>query len=118
MRAGKLDTPIVLQRRSTTLSNTGEQILTWNSIATRWCDYKPLLGIERHSEAQWVAKEQVQFTIRWSQDIDDLSAIDRVILPASDAANSPILPRSIFDIMTVHQPDRFISMVIHAARRT
>ncbi len=117
MRGGALDTRIALQRKANTLSNTGEPTETWSTLVERWCSIKPITGDERNTAAQWVAREQTQFTIRWSEEIEDLSPLDRVVFPVGDVSNSPETVRSIYDIMAVHAIGRHISMIILAARR-
>ena len=117
MRAGTLDTRVVLQRSTTTLSPSGSPTDAWVSLATRWAAQKPLTGFERNGAQQWIAREQTQFTLRWSADIDDLSPLDRLVCPADDAGNSPLSNRSIYDIMAVHEPERHVSLIVMAARR-
>lgn len=117
MRGGTLDTRIALQRLARTFSSTGEPTETWSTLTERWCAIKPITGDERNTAAQWVAREQTQFTMRWSEEINDLSPLDRVIFPAVDVSNSPETVRSIYDIMAVHEIGRHITMIILAARR-
>lgn len=117
MRAGILDTRVALQSKATSYSASGTPVETWSTIATRWANVKPVSGTERSAAEQWIAREQTQFTVRWSVDIDDLSPLDRVICPADDASNSPIPDRSIYDIIAVHEPERHVNKLIVAARR-
>lgn len=117
MRAGTLDTRVVLQRKTNSYSPSGSPIEVWSALVTRWAAVKPVTGDERNAAQQWIAREQTQFTIRWSQDIDDLSPLDRIICPAEDAANSPVSNRSIYDIIAVHEAKRRESLIITAARR-
>lgn len=117
-RAGTLDTRIALQRRNVSYSNSGDEIVSWSDFATRWADYKPLLGTEVNLDAQWVAKEQVQFTIRYDKDVVTMLPLDRIVCPASDASVSPEVTRSIYDIIAVHQPDLNDTLQIVAARRS
>lgn len=117
MRGGTLDTRIVLQRKVNTLSNTGEPVESWSTLAERWCSIKPITGYERNTAEQWVAREQTQFTLRWSAEIEDLSPLDRVVFPAGDASDSPETVRSLYDIIAVHEIGRHVSMLIMAARR-
>lgn len=116
-RAGILDTRVVLQRKSVSYSNSGDATETWTTLGTRWADYAPLTGSEVNIDAQWVAKEQVQFTVRWDRDIANLSPLDRVVCPASDATVSPEVTRSIYDVMAVHSPDLNDTLKILTARR-
>jgi head-tail adaptor len=116
-RAGLLDTLIALQRNTQSYSSTGEPIEMWSTLAQRWADLRPVLGTEVNAAEQWVAREQIEFTIRWSPELGDLSPLDRLICPASAAASSPIIVRSIYDIIAVHQPERNDTMKILTARR-
>jgi head-tail adaptor len=117
VRTGLLDRRIVLQRRSQSYSSTGEPVETWTAVATRWASLSPLTGFERSTDAQWVAREQVKLVIRWSPEIDTLSPLDRIVNPHTDAAASPIPPRSIYDIMSVLEQGRRESLLVMAARR-
>lgn len=117
MRAGTLDTQVVLQRRVVTYSSSGSPIETWSTLTTVWAGLRPILGEERSGTQQWVAREQTEFTVRWSTDVEDLSPLDRVVCPAEDAGDSPIPNRSIYDVIAVHEPDRHVNLKIMAARR-
>lgn len=116
-RAGILDTRIVLQRKSISQSTSGDTTETWTPLGTRWADYHPLTGNEVNIDAQWVAKEQVQFTVRWDKDIAALSPLDRIVCPAGDAGASPEVTRSIYDVLAVHSPDLNDTLKILTARR-
>jgi head-tail adaptor len=117
VRSGLLDRRIVLQRRGQNYSDTGEPVETWTEVATRWASLDPLTGFERSTDAQWVAREQVKFVVRWSPELDTLSPLDRVVDPYTDASVSPVPPRSIYDIMSVLEQGRRQSLIVMAARR-
>ena len=117
VRAGSLDVRIVLQRKATSYSSAGEPVDTWSTLATRWASLDPVTGVEQNAAEQWIAREQTKFTIRWSPDVNDLSPLDQVIFPASDASNSPVPARSTYDIIAVHEIGRHEQMAILAARR-
>jgi head-tail adaptor len=117
MRAGTLDQRIALQRKTTDYSSSGAPIETWSTLAERWSSLDPVSGLERSAAQQWIAREQVQFVLRWSPEVSDLSPLDQVIHPASDAASSPIPSRSVYDIMAVLAIGRNESIKIMAARR-
>jgi head-tail adaptor len=117
VRSGLLDRRIVLQRRSQSYSDTGEPIELWTNVVTRWASLNPLTGYERSTDAQWVAREQVKYVIRWSSEVDTLSPLDRIIDPYTDASESPIPPRSIYEIISVLEQGRRLSLLIMAARR-
>jgi SPP1 family predicted phage head-tail adaptor len=117
MRAGQLDTRVALQRKTTTYSSSGEPVETWSTLVERWSALRPLTGAEVNAAEQWVAREQTEFTVRWSQEIADLSPLDRVICPADDASVSPEVARSVYDIVAVHEVGRNEALRITAARR-
>ena len=117
MRAGTLDARIALQRKSTSYSSTGEPTDAWTTLGERWALVEPASGDERSASEQWVAREQTKFTIRWSQEFEDLSPLDQVIFPVGDASESPVPTRSIYDVIAVHQIGRNYQMTILAARR-
>jgi head-tail adaptor len=117
VRGGTLDRRVVIQRKTSAPSAAGAEVETWSTLATRWAAVRPILGDERTGAEQWVAREQSQFTLRWSADISDLSPLDRIVHPASAAGNSPISERAIYDVISVHQPHRNEDLVVLAARR-
>lgn len=118
MRAGRLDRRVALQRRTLTYSAAGDPIETWSDLAAdRSASVAPLSGDERFSGEQFVAREQVEFRVRWSAAIADLSPQDRVVYPASDAGDSPVPTRSLYDIITVHEIGRHEGLAIRAARQ-
>jgi head-tail adaptor len=117
MRAGQLDRRVALQRKVTGYSSSGEPTESWSTLVERWAGVAPVTGDERNAAQQWVAREQTKFTLRWSPEIADLSPVDRIAFPADDAANSPLVSRSTYDIITVHEVGRHEQLVIVAARR-
>lgn len=116
-RAGILDTQVALQRKSVSYSASGEPVETWSILWECWADLKPVAGSELNAAAQWVAREQTQFTVRWAPEIDDFSPLDRIVCPSSDASVSPEVTRSIYDVISVHEPERQDYLQILAARR-
>jgi len=117
LRAGDLDTRIALQRKTVTHSSSGVPVETWSTLTSRFAALRPLLGDERNGSEQLIAREQTEFTIRWSTDIDDLSPLDRIVCPVADASNSPISNRSIYDVFAVHEIGRHVGLKVLAARR-
>ena len=112
MDAAKLDRKITIQRHTVTYSESGEPVEAWADLATRRASVWPVKGEERFGGDQWVAKEQVEFRVRWSADVADLSPLDRVLYPveAATAANT-------YDVMAVHEMGRHVGLRIMAARR-
>lgn len=115
MRAGKLDRLITIQRKSVIRSNTGQEIITWITLSTlRPASLSPLSGDERFSGAQIVAKEQFEFIIRWSNDVSDLEADDRIIYPSNDSPSE----NQIYDVIQVSEIGRREGLRIAAFKRS
>lgn len=113
IKAGDLDRRISVQRSTPTDDSYGEPIPSWAQIGrVRWARYRPLSGQERFAADQFIAQEQVEFTIRWSTDLEDLNPKDRIVYPAEGSANS-----TIYDIMAVHEIGRREGWRILTARR-
>jgi head-tail adaptor len=117
MRAGRLDRKITIQRKATTLSDTGEQEESWSSLATnRSASVMPVSGTERFGGEQIESSQQVEFRIRWSENVADLSPLDRVVYPSSDATDSPSLGSSVYDVLAVNEIGRHEVLQIITAR--
>ena len=67
---------------------------------------------------QLEAREQVEFRLRWSDDLADLQPTDRIIEPADDATASPPSTRSIYDIFAVLEIGRHEVLRVLASRQT
>jgi head-tail adaptor len=120
MRAGRLDRLVTIQRRSLTLSDSGEPVETWTVIASRWpASVRPAAGSERFSVPVKVAEETVEFQIRWSSAVADLQPQDQVIYPALAEASPEDVPdtRNIYDILAAHEIGRREGVQIIAKRR-
>lgn len=120
MRAGRLDRKIDLQRKSATVSPSGQPIETWTTIAARrWSSVTPASGDERFSQPQLAAKQQTEFQVRWSGDVADVSPLDRIIYPAvTEGSPPPAIPTTnIYDILAVHEIGRREGLKIIAVRR-
>jgi head-tail adaptor len=115
MRAGTLDRRITIQRKSDTPSTDGHPVETWsNLVARRWASVMPTGGDERFTDPQYAAKEQTTFHIRWSQDVADLSPLDRIVYPATDGTPAP---NTVYDILAVHELGRRETLQIVTFRR-
>lgn len=120
MRAGKLDRKITIQRKAVTQSTSGAEVEQWaDRVHRRSASYFPVSGDERFGGDQWASREQVEFTIRYSDNLADLSPLDRVIYPAPTEANTTNSDQgTVFEIMAVHEVDRRKGLRILAARRS
>jgi SPP1 family predicted phage head-tail adaptor len=114
-----LDRKIDIERATITQTASGQQIETWEKLASVLsAAVTPVRGDERFTSAQFVAKQQVEFLIRWSLDVADVNPLDRIIYPASSDADSPELEPQIFDIIEVGEVGRREGLKIIAARRS
>jgi len=116
MRGGELDRRVALQRKSSTSSPSGEPQISWATIAQRWAMKQPVSGTERFGSEQLEAREQVEFRLRWSEDIADLQPADRIIEPAADELAPPV--RSIYEIIAVLEIGRHETLRVLTARQT
>lgn len=112
MRYGRLDRRIVLQRRTSALTASGQPVDSWSDIATRWASVGPVRGGEQFGTPQIVATEQVEIQIRWSAATVGLNPGDRAIFP-----NSSTAPTAVYDIKAVHEIGRREGLRIIAERR-
>lgn len=121
MSTPNLDRRIDLQRNTPTQSGSGAEVENWSNLAAAYAaQQRPLRGEERNTAPQWVASQQVEFTVRWRSDLANLNPKDRVIYPAIMEGLSPedeITEDRIFDIMEVNETGRRDWLAIRAARR-
>jgi SPP1 family predicted phage head-tail adaptor len=71
MDAGQLDQRLTLQQKSTTTNGFGEDVVTWNDVATVWAKAAPLRGREFSSAAETQSSAEVRFTVRFRDDVDE-----------------------------------------------
>lgn len=118
MRAGKLDRKIDIERKTTTLNDFGDPIETWSKIATRRAaGYRPLSGEERFQADQFIASEQVEWTIRYSAAMAEINPLDRVVYPAEAAGSPPPPEPTIYEVIAVHEIGRREGLKLITARR-
>ena len=120
MRAGRLDRIITIQRSTWTASDSGEDVKTWSTlIVRRRASLMPVRGEERFSDPQLSAREQVEFRVRYSQDVAALTARDRIVYPALSESSPEDAPdeRNIYDIHAVHEIGRREGLRILTSRR-
>jgi len=116
--AGRLDRRVTVQRKILTQAPSGHPTERWHDVAQRlWASRVPVRGDERSTASQWVAKEQVEFRIRYMPAVAELSPLDRVICPAPNEANAQHPPAAqTYDIIAVHEIGRRRGLKIIAAR--
>ncbi|MPZ58441.1 MAG: hypothetical protein GEU91_18500 [Rhizobiales bacterium] len=120
MRAGRLDRLITIQRKTVTLSPSGEPVETWMTIAARRsASMAPVHGDERYSDPQRVAQDQIEFRIRYSSNVAELTPQDRIIHPAlpADLPEPEPETRQIHDVLAVHELGRREGLRIITQRR-
>lgn len=121
MVASRLDRLIDIERKSVTLSSSGEPVETWSPIAAKLAaSYSSVRGEERATAAQWVAREQVEFWVRSSVVTRSVTPLDRIVYPPRSGESPPeVVPESrIYDIMAVAEVGRNDRIKITAARRS
>jgi SPP1 family predicted phage head-tail adaptor len=112
-----LDRRIDIERFSHVQDGTGQEVEAWSKIATRRpAAIKPVRGDERYTAAQFVARQQVEFTIRWAAIVADLSPTDRIIYPSATSPADVDAP-NVYDIIEVSELGRREGLRIIAARR-
>jgi head-tail adaptor len=120
MKGGRLDRFIAIQRKTTGQSESGDPIESWtNIVVRRRAGVSPVRGDEKFSSPEIAAKQQTQFTIRYSEDVADVSPLDRIIYPAPDFDSSPVVipENTIYDIVSVPELGRREGLRILAVRR-
>jgi SPP1 family predicted phage head-tail adaptor len=83
MEAGKLRGLITIKQPVRSRGASGEEILTWNSLASVFAQIQPLAGREYFSIAKKVGEELVRFVI-WIR--DDVSTEMRILHKAKTYA--------------------------------
>lgn len=80
---------------------------------------RPVRGEERFSGEQIVGNEQIEFWVRYSSEVANLSPLDRVIHPALSENSPEDEPgtRRIYNILAVHEIGRREGLQIITERR-
>lgn len=123
MRAGSLDRFITIQALTMGQSPSGEPIEAWtNTDFRRPASMKSLSGDERYAAPEAIAKEQVEFRVRYSENLADLTPLSRVVHPAltdeeATDATFVIPDRRIHDILAVLEVGRREVLRIVTTRR-
>lgn len=112
MIIGNLDVMVTVQRKTVGESNSGEPIEAWADLSSRWASIKPMTGTERLSGENLVAKEQVEFRLRWAEVISDLSPQDRIIYPRTASPTD----KEIYNIVQASEIGRREAFLVLAYR--
>jgi SPP1 family predicted phage head-tail adaptor len=67
--AGKKRERITFQQKAVTKNGIGEEVVTWNEVATVWAEARPLRGQEFHAANQMQQTVDVRFFIRYRADL-------------------------------------------------
>jgi head-tail adaptor len=115
VRAGELDRRIAIERRTDTIDDHGQPIPTWARIGkVRFSKKHQMRGYERFANEQYVGREQNEFWVRWTTDLEDISSEDRIVCPPQ--SNPPA--SAIYEIMAVHEIGLREGLKILTARRS
>ena len=123
MKSGSLDRRVTIQRRTVTISDSGDTIETWANLSVRrQASMWPVRGDERFASPAETAYEQIEFRVRYSAEVAALTPLDRIIHPAlttEQAADSDyVIPtRSIYDVLAVPEIGRREALKIITQRR-
>lgn len=79
MRAGALDRRVTLRRATVTVNGYGEEIPTWDDLATVWASKDDVRDAERVQAAAVGAIVTTRFQIRWSATTAGLTNKDQLI---------------------------------------
>lgn len=74
-----MDRRISLLRAAVSTDDFNAEIETWGDIATVWAAVDPVRDGERWRAGETLASKKMRFTIRWSRDVMDVDARDRVM---------------------------------------
>lgn len=95
MRSGNRNWPIAIQRAMTVQDEaSGEEVETWATIATPWAEKSYRTAKEGMTAGGVQAMRVVRFEILWSDQVRDVSPLDRIEFPVGTGV--------IFDIHEVN----------------
>lgn len=118
MRPGKLDRLIDIQRKTQTITTSGDVQESWSNIAARKpASMSPVNGDERFATPETVALEQIEFRVRYSDVVAALTPLDRIIHPAMNTGDTDIPARRVHNVLAVHEIGRREGLKIITERR-
>jgi len=106
LRAGDLDRRVELQRLVVTRDRMNAPVQNWSTLAEVAASLFDVSDAERLSNAEVGASVTTRFRIRWSPDVADLNAKDRLVCEGA-----------VYAISGVKQVGRRDGLEITAARR-
>lgn len=78
MRAGRLNHRITILRNTPAQSTAGTPVASWATVATVYAGIRYQKGTEAAAAQQVVGKSLATFSIRWSSEVSDVNATDRI----------------------------------------
>lgn len=81
LAAGSLDRRITLLRGGIVRDEDGDDVESWQPLASVWASVRPAPGAERLASAEVAATAPTVIRIRWSRQVADLSPQDRIEYP-------------------------------------
>jgi len=78
MRAGPLDRLITIERFTETRDEFNAQVKNWGTLATVWASKSDVSDAERIAAQEAGSTITTRFQIRWSGDVSDVNARDRI----------------------------------------
>jgi SPP1 family predicted phage head-tail adaptor len=79
MQAGDLDRRIQIQEQAVTQNATGEEVLSWITVATVWAQKIENFGQERFQSSQFIGKSACSFKFRWSNLTKSVTTKHRIV---------------------------------------
>lgn len=105
MRAGKRDRRITIQRKTVTVSPSGEPIETWADLVTVWAQARPNRGDERFATQQLVGSAVMTFVMRYRSDLA-LTVQDRLSYDGK-----------LWDVLDIRELGRRVGLEVDAKAR-
>jgi SPP1 family predicted phage head-tail adaptor len=105
MKPEKLDRRVTIQRFALTRGPNNEPVETWSDLATVWASKADVSDGEKLRAAQVGSVLTTRFVCRWSSDIQDVNAKDRLRFDGKT-----------FDVVGVKEIGRHEGIEITAAR--
>lgn len=118
----RYDRKIIIQRKTVTLSDSGDTVEVWADLANCLSFYAPTRGAERFADPEKVATQEVTFTVRFHEIPSasrPLGPLDRIIYPVDGVAANAQAPafNLIYDVLSSDEVGRNVDLSIKTLRR-
>lgn len=107
MKAGSLDRRITIQRKVVAQNNFGEEVTTWQDVATVWAEKIDNTGQERFQSSQFIGKTSRSFRFRWSNAVKEVTTEHQIVFDGVD-----------HDIVAVHEINRREGIFVDCTARS